>query len=75
MYKSTLLPRAIKHARILQIEHCIEEWADGTHKAQNLNDTTQSSRYLAHMSDIKAWCKEDERVTTNIRKLWVAKGR
>ncbi|KAK0429700.1 hypothetical protein EV421DRAFT_2042551 [Armillaria borealis] len=57
------------------IEHCIEEWADGSYKAQNLNDATQSSRYLAHMSDIKAWCKEDERVTTNIRKLWVAKGR
>lgn len=57
------------------IEHCLEEWADGTHKAQNLNDATQSSRYLAHLSDIKAWCKEDERVTTNIRRLWVTKGR
>lgn len=73
MYNFAIL--AIKCAHMDQIEHCLEEWADGTHKAQNLNDATQSSRYLAHLSDIKAWCKEDERVTTNIRRLWVTKGR
>ncbi|PBK70868.1 hypothetical protein ARMSODRAFT_1017646 [Armillaria solidipes] len=60
---------------ITLIEHCINEWADGNFKAQELHETTQNARYINHLKDINAWCKEDHKVTMNIRRLWTTKGR
>ncbi|KAK0460239.1 uncharacterized protein EV420DRAFT_1478756 [Desarmillaria tabescens] len=57
------------------LEHCIEEWADGTFKAQKLNDITQTPQYLTHLKDVKAWCSGDATVTGNICRLWAMKGR
>ncbi|KAK0243556.1 hypothetical protein EDD85DRAFT_786456 [Armillaria nabsnona] len=59
---------------ITLVEHCINEWADGTFKAQELHETMQSARYVNHLKDIKAWCEEDQKVTANIRQVWTTKG-
>ncbi|SJL00660.1 uncharacterized protein ARMOST_03973 [Armillaria ostoyae] len=60
---------------ITLVEHCINEWADGTFKVQELHETTQSARYVNHLKNIKAWCKEDQKVTANICRVWTTKGR
>ncbi|KAK0216894.1 hypothetical protein IW262DRAFT_1463842 [Armillaria fumosa] len=57
------------------VEHCIEEWADGIHKTNKLDDNIQAPCYKGHTKDILAWCKEEPDIMTKIRKCWVAKRR
>ncbi|KAK0492177.1 hypothetical protein EDD18DRAFT_1414805 [Armillaria luteobubalina] len=52
------------------IKHCLNEWADGTFKAQKLHNATQAGCYINHLKDTTAWCAQDARVMTNIHQGW-----
>ncbi|KAK0490114.1 hypothetical protein EDD18DRAFT_1109668 [Armillaria luteobubalina] len=55
---------------ITVLENCIDEWASGKFVPKPLDEDVQRPRYLAHLADIRKWCKANPKVTGNILKRW-----
>ncbi|KAK0493098.1 hypothetical protein EDD18DRAFT_1357018 [Armillaria luteobubalina] len=55
---------------ITVLENCIDEWASGKFAPKPLDEDVQWPRYLAHLADIRKWCKANPKVTGNILKQW-----
>ncbi|KAK0243627.1 hypothetical protein EDD85DRAFT_944958 [Armillaria nabsnona] len=52
------------------LENCIKEWSSCKYVPRPLDEDVQCPRYLAHLADVKKWCKSNLKITETICRRW-----